>query len=263
MHDPMTVAHEIKYPWRKYPKGSKFWPDGYREAVLTIWHRDPERDGSDDSCGWFKRPRHGDQALREKIRRAFESEWDGEHLGWFRTDGQPVLSLQATTLGLFRRAAYIYFGDSWPKAERFLRRHLLEILSFAENRHDSLRDSLTMRFGHEPKDDRIRHMADVIFGCLLRWTQPWYAHPRWHFWHWKIQIHPLQLLKRWVFSRCCHCSGRFGFGESPIAYSWHGTGPRWFRGETKIAHQSCDRIEAQRQVLKTTIKPLDGFGLPN
>lgn len=80
MHDPSTVAHQIKYPWFEYkpwPKKfrrdpnpwrlkrgweempdelkatrSKSWPEGYRNDFITIWHEDPERDGSDDSCGY-------------------------------------------------------------------------------------------------------------------------------------------------------------------------------------------------------------------
>ncbi len=48
MHDPMTVAFEILSPFREKP--SVLFPHGYRAAVVTIWHKDPERDGSDDSC---------------------------------------------------------------------------------------------------------------------------------------------------------------------------------------------------------------------
>lgn len=71
MHDPLTVAFEIRYPWRKYkkwPKGvtnfeqipaseqskySPWWKDSYRDTLARIWHRDPCADGSDDSCDWF------------------------------------------------------------------------------------------------------------------------------------------------------------------------------------------------------------------
>jgi site-specific DNA-methyltransferase (adenine-specific) len=62
--DPLSVAHEIRLPWRKYkpwPKGverwdaltehqqsgrSPFWREGYRESLLTIWHKDPCADGT-------------------------------------------------------------------------------------------------------------------------------------------------------------------------------------------------------------------------
>lgn len=45
MFDPLTVAFEIKYPWKG--KGRL-----YRDAFITVWHKDPCKDGSDDSCDW-------------------------------------------------------------------------------------------------------------------------------------------------------------------------------------------------------------------
>ncbi|MEE9382821.1 MAG: hypothetical protein V3V08_05345 [Nannocystaceae bacterium] len=64
----------------------------------------------------------------------------------------------------------------------------------------------------------------------------WWQHPRWHIHHWKIQIHPLQEFKRWAFSRCSECGGRFAWGEAPLSSSWHSSGPRWFRSEKGIRH---------------------------
>lgn len=62
---------------------------------------------------------------------------------------------------------------------------------------------------------------------------------RWHFWHWKIQIHPVQNLKRWLFSRCADCGRGFKWGASVHSANWHGTGPRWFRGERDVYHEEC------------------------
>jgi hypothetical protein len=233
----MTVAHEIKAPWRDKP--SKFWPDGYRQTLVTIWHRDPETDGSDDSCGWFKRARHGDAKILAKIGREFGHEWDSELSGWFDSSGQPVLSLAATTLAMFRRAAYVHFNSSWKRTDRFLRDNLLNILTFSENRWDSLRESLIQKYGETKRTDRIENFAAIVYGCILRWEQPWYRHPRWHVWHWSFQIHHLQAFKRWAFSRCERCGGGFKWGELPCSGSWHGTGPRWFRGEKNIYHSDC------------------------
>ena len=69
MHDPMTVAFEIRSPIKRK---NKFFPEGYRQSLVTIWHVDPEKDGTDDSCGWFMRSRHGDQATLKKIAKAYE-----------------------------------------------------------------------------------------------------------------------------------------------------------------------------------------------
>lgn len=60
MYDPCTVAHEIKSPFRERP--SSLFRKGYRPALVTIWHVDPEdargmcvRRG-DDTRGWFTPP---------------------------------------------------------------------------------------------------------------------------------------------------------------------------------------------------------------
>lgn len=48
MRDPMSVAWEIRLPF--------FWRESYRRpSILTIWHNDPETDGTDDSCCAWKR----------------------------------------------------------------------------------------------------------------------------------------------------------------------------------------------------------------
>lgn len=238
MHDPMTVAFDIKSPFRGEP--TPFWPEGYRQTWITIWHVDPERDGTDDSCGWFKRARHGDKAVLEKIRKAFDSEWTGEYLGWFHESGYPKQSVQATTLALFRRAAYIHFNSDWRKTDAFMKRNLLNMIWLAENNTDSLYESLTQKYGpRRARADRVEYFASVIYGCILRWEQKWYQHARWHVWHWKIQIHALQAFKRWAFSRCCKCGGRFTWGYAPTSGSWSGTGPRWFRSESGVYHHDC------------------------
>jgi len=46
MHDPKTVSFEIYLGSKKKKNGD------YRNAFITIWHNDPEKDGTDDSCGW-------------------------------------------------------------------------------------------------------------------------------------------------------------------------------------------------------------------
>ncbi len=243
MHDPMTVAHEIKSPWKDAP--SKFWPEGYRQTLVTIWHVDPERDGSDDSCGWFMRPRHGDAETLEKIKRDFAYEWDSKLDGWFETNGMPRYSSHALALIMFRRAAHAAFKGNWSRVERFMRRHVYEILLFAENPTDSMHSSFIQQYGPERRERRIESMAAMVYGCVIRWDRPWYRHPRWHLHHWKFKIHHLQAFKRWAFSRCCRCSGRFAWGESPTTGQWNGGGPRWFRSEEGVYHGACDGVAAK------------------
>lgn len=242
MHDPMTVAFEIG-------------------RFATIWHVDPETDGSDDSCGWFMRSRHGDKKTLDCIARRFEHDFDRVFrseggtaylCGLFAPNGEPHFSVPGVALNLFFMAACEHFSSdghsNWKKARRWMQRNLFDILHFAENPTDSLYDSLTRKFeigcgeAYTPKsrEDRIRQLASVIYGWILRADRPWYRHPRWHFWHWKVQIHPLLSLKRWLFSRCCKCGKGFRWSESVCSNSWHGTGPLWFRSEANVYHMDCN-----------------------
>lgn len=170
MHDPMTVAFEIKYPWKTR---------GYREPLVTIWHVDPETDGTDDSCDWFNRGKAEDKASKPRLA-VYEALWDMETL----LDNRP------------------HYPDS-PEHKAF-----------------------------QP----LKIAIQTVMAPKPRW---WWQHPRWHFWHWKIQIHPLLKLKRWLFSKCCKCGKGFRYGESPVSGNWDSTGPRWFRSEQDVYHGDC------------------------
>lgn len=247
MHDPMTVAHTIKYPWRCYPKHLRKteFEKSYRESFITIWHVDPEKDGSDDSCGWFQRARHGNPETLEKIRKRFADDWDTMFSsdsstpyfnGYFEPiTGAPVLSVQGIALNLFFVAALEMFGAR-ENAVRFMEKNLFDILFFAENPVDSLHSSITMKYGFEEREVRIRGIASCVYAYILRGQRPWWKHPKWHFWHWRVKCEPVTRFKRWAFSRCCRCSKRFKWGESPTTNNWNGSGPRWFRSEDGIYH---------------------------
>lgn len=246
MHDPMTVAFEIYYPWHK-----RFWQTDrqylkekntkFHTPFITIWHNDPEKDGTDDSCGWFMRSRHGDKKLLEKIVKRFEFDWDRTFTsnssgiqyacGLFFLNGMPHLSVVGIVLNLFFQAAMEIFG-SREKAVKYIQSNLFEILFFAENPVDSIVNSITLKFGNdERREDRIKNMASIIYGYILRDIRPWYKHPRWHVWHWSFQIHPLQGIKRYLFDRCAICKRGFKWGESVIG-NWDGD---------KIWHEVCDK----------------------
>lgn len=253
MHDPMTQAFEIKYPWRQDP--SQLWPKGYRSTFITIWHVDPETDGTDDSCGWFKRARHGDKETLAAVAKEFDREWDSSHSGWFEPEGKPRYSSIAITLGMFRRAAQVHFKFDWSRTYRFMRRNLYEIIQFAENNTDSMCDSITLRYGPSKRQDRISDAASTVYGFILRLEQPWYQHARWHVWHWHFQVHPWQTLRRWLFSRCCVCGKRFSWGYSPTTSSWDSERPKFFRGESGVYHSECSGmspaiLQAEKEVIK-------------
>jgi len=165
MFDPSTVCFEIKYPWYKNTSFGK-----YRDTFIRIWHEDPCRDGSDDSCDWFGHKRKltkAEKALAEAI-----------------YNMEPILDN----------------GPFYPDHE-------------AHRRFQKVKEAKWIW--------RKR--------SKLRW------HPRYHFWHWRIQIVPLQHLRRWLFDRCSFCNKRFlwrDVKQGNIMGSWSGA---------SIWHQGCDK----------------------
>lgn len=162
MHDPLTVAWEIKYPWKREGLPGHF----YRRAIVTIWHKDPCTDGSDSSCDH----RYSRRKLNEYEKRLSRLIWDAEPI----FDNRP------------------HYPDS--------REHLW---------FQKLKQA---RWDWQERRGFFR------------------IHWKLHFWHYRIQIHPLQKLWHWIFRRCCICGKRFAWGESAIG-NWEGN---------KVWHQSCD-----------------------
>lgn len=230
MHDPMTVAHEIRYPWaksRRTRKDGSVWV--YRESFLTVWHVDSESDGSDDSCG-FIYPKPPDQ-LVEKLRRdlAFAAREDSEALERQRAwEGAAAWWLRWLNRAGFhhrrkgftpRQIARYWYDGSFPGGRGEYRLPEVDVL------------------------------ARTIARSYLRLSRPWYRHPRWHIRHWRIQLHPWQKLRRWLFARCGQCGKRFGWNEAPTTYSWSGNGPSFHQGCTTEYERSsaADRLIRETQ----------------
>jgi len=252
MHDPMTQAFEIKYPWLKYGKsGRTKFEQEYRETFITIWHVDPETDGSDDSCGW-SRPR----LSKDQLRRCQSLAADEAREPWYQAFRGKAIDSPTEAETLVRQAFFL-IGRVFSKS------HICEPpikpVTYSEaaawaadmlcSPVDNLRSSLSFLPGWSSNcaKDRPRdreYCAERFFFCIagyiLRERRPWYRHPRWHLWHWKLQIHPLQTFKRWAFSRCCKCGKGFSWGYSPVTNSWDSQGPGWFHSEKDVFHSSCD-----------------------
>lgn len=239
MHDPKCVAHEIYLRKKQRKDGT------YRSPFITIWHVDPEKDGTDDSCGWFIRGRHVDQSVRELIRKEFKFNFD--HNYWFTAEGLPRFSVIGVVVNMYKTAAWKVFDTNRKKYDRFFRKHLHDIIAFAENPTDSLEYNISREMYYrtiehdrsqvESRDERIAGFADAVYTDIMRKIRPWYKHPRWHIWHWEIQFHPWQQLKRRYWDKCCVC-GKRGFKGSAMS-DW---------GGTKLWHSECDRDDPKPMV---------------
>lgn len=86
---------------------------------------------------------------------------------------------------------------------------------------------------------------------------------RWHVHHWRIQIHPLQRLRRRVLTRCAWCSGRDHKRDYVnVSHQWDGPSGRWWRGEPALFHGDCSSVASAHR-LCLCADPLlryDGWG---
>lgn len=236
MHDPLTVAFEIKYPWRQKP--SKFWPKGYRSSFITIWHRDPEDRArqkglrADDSCGWFTPPTT--QEERDAIRKIGEGEWSdifGRRAATAAKKDYAYICLEPSyheaVYWAWRRIKREGTRKVWKFGGRLTRSEEDAVYSLASNPVDNLRSTIDGVKDAEACGDFFL----LVYRAYLRHRRPWWRHPRWHVWHWRLQIHPLQKLRRRLFDRCVHCGRPFGWNESPTG-NWDGD---------KLWHSGCDQ----------------------
>lgn len=235
MHDPKSVAFDIYLGAKKKKNGR------YRNPFITIWHNDPETDGTDDSCGWFVRLRHTDKSIYEKIVKEFESEWDNTHIGengfeysngWFNKYGENVMSVQGIVFNMYLYAYKIYINHNdnispskaWDKAWKFMRKHRETIIYFAENTRDSIRDCIVRKYQigcnvpytKEKRQEMIRECAEIVYTDIIRRERKWWQHPKWHIHHWSIQFHLYQRIKRRYFDKCAIC-GKRGFKGAAIS----------------------------------------------
>ena len=239
----MTVAWEIR---SLINRKSKMFPKGYRNSLVTVWHVDPERGGSDDSCGFgYVR------LTKSQIERLKNASWsEGRNPHFLRCQSKTwdgtVEEAECLRRGLILLVCRVLrIKYSWDQVCR----HAAESIHI-ENYVGKAGDGFCFLPGYhsnskkDSERDREDHFHQILCGVarnILTELRPWWRHPRYHFWHWKIQVHGLQSFKRWAFSRCCKCGGRFHWGYSPVSNNWNSQGPRWFRGETDVYHSDCNR----------------------
>lgn len=228
MHDPMTLAWEIKYPWkRKTAHGS------YRDSIVDVWHVDPQKGrGGDDTCGWFS-PQLTDDQVKDCEHVAKDLMWDVFPAD--KEEGKHFLVGDAKSAVY---TAYVRVGWRIFKRQELSHKHVAQVLSLMHSHGDYM--------GFPGSGVSVWDVEQLV--CRLarefaKIERPWWKHPRYHVHHFKVNIHPIMKLKRWLFSRCRNCGKRFVWGYVPTSTCWNSTGPRWFRGETNVGHHDCKRPE--------------------
>lgn len=81
-----------------------------------------------------------------------------------------------------------------------------------------------------------------------KWKTTYLNGWRWHIHHWKIQVSPLQHLRRWALTRCSWCGGRSTKANAVnLSHQWHGPRGRWWKGEPGLYHHDCSSTERARK----------------
>jgi hypothetical protein len=248
VHDPLTQAFSISNPFSRTTVSG----DKYRKPLITIWHKDPlkfegkicHRD--DDSCGWLTPPYSPDD--RDKIEKLSKEQY--RQIFAYQvatTEGKDYAYIcnkpdcQSAIYWSWRAIKHLYKpSEVWQYGCKLTSSEKERIYELAT----SPVSNLYYIFRNVKNEESFNRFFFLIFQAYLRHSRPWYKHPRWHFWHWKIQIHPVQVFKRWAFSRCAGCGKRFSWGYAPTTGSWNSEGPMWFRRERNIYHSECYGKEA-------------------
>lgn len=238
MHDPNTVAFELSVP---KPWGLAPWD---RIQLITIWHLDPETDGSDDSCGWAF-----PKLTRDQIERLKSLAWGEARSPYFLAQRSRVWRGRRELAELMYRSLVLKVADylDLPVTfEQAARQASVRIHGHFEDLDQARIFCFVPGYHSNCAEDRVQdreeRFLDIVCGIargLLADARPWYRQVRWHFWHWRIQIHPIQALKRWLWTRCATCGKGFRWGESGFTNQWDSDGPGWFRGERDLHHGAC------------------------
>lgn len=199
MHDPYTLAFSIKSPIRKtLDNGYK-----YHSHLIDIWHKDPERDGSDDSCGWSWP--HFTKKQQSTLK--FFAKQEAKH-PWFckrfLKANEDAVECEALLRGAFLLVA--------PALNcRFsLEQATLWAAQYTHNQVDNFRSSLAFLPGYHSnfetddplyREERATQFFFAIARIILRENRRWYQHPRFHIHHWRIDLVFWKELKRRLSQR--------------------------------------------------------------
>lgn len=85
-----------------------------------------------------------------------------------------------------------------------------------------------------------REPGGVDSGTICKWSGHW----RWHVHHWRLQVHPLQDLRRRLLTRCEWCGGRQGKRDAvDHSLQWEREDTPWWRGERGLYHHDCATVQ--------------------
>jgi hypothetical protein len=101
--------------------------------------------------------------------------------------------------------------------------------------------------GHD-SGEVCRHYRRVEGGGG-KWVTTILSGWRWHVWHWRIQVHSLQRLRRRMLTRCAWCHGRHAKGDPVnVSMGWEAPRGKWWRGEVGLYHSDCSMVASAHRM---------------
>lgn len=260
MHDPSTVAFDIKSPFKRK---RKFFPKGYRSTIITIWHEDPLNfkgkcgGRSDDSCGWSAPLFREDEMETWRKRSDYEytcifqkQEVTARGESYARVCYHPETTHDAV-YWTWRAIRHEHLKDKWwyRVMWRYSSAPSAAELEAIQNLASNPVDNLQFMVKNEIKDaETFWRFYRSVLRNYRRFNRPWYRHPRWHVHHWRIQFHPWQKFRRWAFSRCAGCGKGFTWGYCPTSHGWGSSKPpKFFCSEVGVYHSECSTMTMKLQ----------------
>ena len=197
----MTVAHEIRLLPKYNRKGN------YRTPLITIWHVDPESDGTDDSCGW-SRVKLTDEE-RKYIKKVAKDQYDQLYARKAAIrEGKDYASVcyNQDTFGTIYWLWRVFSKgkEVWQYGKHLSNEDFQYVMQLATNPVDNFQSHKNNTL------EEFETFVTYLYSVYKTKKRPWYKHPRWHILHWKIQFHPWQKFKRRWLEKCCKC-GKRGF----------------------------------------------------
>lgn len=116
--------------------------------------------------------------------------------------------------------------------------------------------------GHD-SGDICRHHSRVQDPLTGEWRYKFHHGWRFHIHHWRVQVAPLQELRRRLLTRCTWCGGRSRKGDSVnVSHQWDGPRGHWWQGELGLYHVDCSSISSAHSacVCEDAITDQDGYG---
>lgn len=262
MHDPDSLIADIRIPipfcfTPNFCNGKR-----YRRYIniAQIWHHDPCKGGSDDSCGRFMRASHGDDNVIQAAVKRLEWDWSRtfqlsrrdyeddceeygmqpnlvRYVGMFKPNGTPVMSTIGIVINIYFAVLVEHFkinknvDRARKKTHKYINDNLSSILLFAENPTDSLHSSITNVFGSEVADStderqRERKQRQQIQSLVCAVYGDILRTTRPWYKHPNFHVHHWQIklapvqYLKRLFQRCSKCNRHMW--REQRSYNWHG-----------------------------------------